>query len=306
MNQTQPGSGRRVLSKTRRAGELAVRHVGLAASRRLVRVPIALITDEFGFSPAPGGWNHYTALLADVDRNPGSQNLDRHHAGAPPDGEFRWFFHNEAVNEVRDLNDLFDLGSPDPGFQQEPRFWLGTYPWGGLLADDVGSPGQPFGWAYDRKTGADTSELWGRGRNLWYRPDDESTLRNEWRLTVELYRSIRRSYSPLRSRGFPTVAMLRHLDGARRAVIIDGHHRLAVLAHLGATSVTVEVESTIDLADVDRWYHVRTGYCSAQQAARFFQALFDLNGSERVSRLATVSEGGPARPSSGIGGGDER
>lgn len=270
---------RRSGSRPARAAALAWRQLSLLGRRRLIRVPVAEITDEFAFSLT--GWHHFTSVLAELDRRPSWFGIEP--------GEQLWatelarFFRDEAVNAVRDLNDLLDLGPGPDRFDDLPRFWLGTYPWGGLLADDIGTAGPAFGLAHDRATGADTRDLWGRGRNLWYEPRDRYTIEHEWRRTAELYRSIRRRYSPLRSRGFPTVTLLRHRDGRRRAVIVDGHHRLAVLAHLGARAVTIEVEATVDLADVDHWYHVRNGHCTAEEARPFFEAFFELDGRERLA-----------------------
>lgn len=248
------------------------RQATLLGKRRLVRIPMAAVTDEFAFALTDTGWHHFTALLADYDADP---------ARTISSSSFARFFEDPAVNAVRDLNDLFDLGSENRPFDELPRFWLGTYPWGGLLAADIGIAGPSFGVAHDRSTGADTKDLWGRGRNLWYQPDDRFTIENEWSLTIELYRSIQRRYSPLRSRGFPVVTMLERQDGERRAVIVDGHHRLAVLAHLGAKKVTVEVEATVRRSEVDSWFAVRSGLCTASEALPFFDAFFELDGSER-------------------------
>ena len=259
------------------SGPRAVRHVGrhlrLVARRAIVRIPVRELTDEFGFSVGPGGWNHYTALLAEHDRLP-----DR-----PVEATtYGRFFLDHRVNGVRDLNDLLDLTDGPPRFAGLPRFWLGTYPWGGLSASDIGRPGPAFGWAHDEATGDDTSELWGRGRTLWHRPCNRATLWNEWRLTVDLCASIRdRGYSPVTARGFPLVTLLHHSDGRRRAIIVDGHHRIAVLAHLGARAAVVEVGAEIGMADAARWHAVIGGHCTVEEATEFFDAFFELDGSER-------------------------
>lgn len=261
-----------LVRKAGRGAAIVFRQADLARRRQLIRVGIEELVDEFGFSLGAGGWHHYTALLAEFERN----------RSLPLEATvFSRFFSDDRVNGVRDLNDLLDLGVAGRPFQDLPRFWLGTYPWGGLPAADIGTPGQPFGWAYDDATGSQTAELWGRGRTLWYRPANRFTIANEWNLTVELYHSIKRSYSPMKSRGFPTVTLLQKPDASRRAVIVDGHHRLAVLAHLGVRSVIVEVEGVVKLADVETWPFVENGHCDAVQAGRFFEALFEFNGSER-------------------------
>jgi hypothetical protein len=255
----------------RRAGSLLVRHVGLAAAGRLRTVPIETVTDEFAFALASSGWNYYTDLLAQVQARPGLQLED---------STFYRFFTHPTTNAVRDLNDLLDLGREGGTYQRIPRFWLGTYPWGGLLRGDVGGAGPAYGRAYDEVAGADTSTLWGAGRNLWYEPRDRFTLGTEWDLTIQLRHSIAGGYRPVRARGFPRVTELRR-GRERRRVIVDGHHRLAALAHLGARTVTVERESVVDRAQARSWYHVRSGRCTVAEAQVLFDAFFDLDGSER-------------------------
>ncbi|MEL7158649.1 MAG: hypothetical protein AAFN30_18915, partial [Actinomycetota bacterium] len=255
-----------------RGARLAAHHGRLTATGRLRRVAIDNICDEFAFSLAPTGWE------------PISQILRSHRDDRTTEVEqtpFGRFMADPATNRVRDLNDLLHLGDTPPGFADLPRFWLGTYPWGGIEPDEIGRSGPAFGWAHDEATGIDTSELWGRGRTIWYRPDDPFTIAAERDRTIALERSMASGYRPLRARGFPLVTILRHDDGRRRAVIVDGHHRLAVLAHRGARSAVVEVGAVIDRGAAGDWFHVRRGHCTPAQAFQFFDAFFQLDGSER-------------------------
>ena len=278
-----------------RAARLMARTGGLAARRRLIRMPIEEITDEFGFSLSAGGWHPLVEALQNYDRQP-LQPVETTRFGR--------FFLDEKTNAVRNLNDLFDLTRRPAGFGSLPPFWLGTYPWGGLDADAIGGPGPAFGWAHDEALGVDTADLWGHGRTLWYRPANRHTISNERHLTVELYRSIRRRYSPVKARGFPRVTLLVGEDGRRRAVIVDGHHRLAVLAHLGARAVTVEIEGAIEVGRVDQWYYVRNGHCTPDEAMRFFDAFFVLDGSERFDFVADGWSSDSGCPGSGCSGGE--
>ncbi len=265
-----------VVRSARGGTRLVVRHLGLAARRRLVRIPMDRITDEFAFSLSVGGWHPFVQALRDHDRRP----------DLPP-GEtlFGKFFLAPEVNAARTLNDVLDLSTQPLGLGLLPPFWLGTYPWGGLSAGYIGRTGPAFGWAHDQAEGVDTADLWGHGRTLWYRPDNRHTIGNEHRLTIELYHSMRRQYSPLRARGFPRVTVLERPDGEQRALIVDGHHRLAVLAHLGVRTVTVEIEATVTMDRAEGWDHVRAGRCSVAEAQRFFDAFFTLDGSERLARV---------------------
>lgn len=231
---------------------------------------MAEISDEFAFAFARHGWHPFVALL---DQTAGDE--------AAPITDFERFFGDPAVNAVRNLNELLDLSAEPLGLTARCPFWLGTYPWGGLAATDHDSAGPAFGWAHDEATGSSTADLWGAHRTVWYRPDRRPTLANERRLTLELRRSMRNGYRPLRARGFPRLLLLRRSSGETRAVVIDGHHRLAVLAHLGVDSVLAEIDGVVDEHRVADWYGVRTGRCSREDALAVFDAFFVLDGSER-------------------------
>lgn len=235
---------------------------------------MAVISDEFGFSFGRHGWHPFVALL--------DQTVDDE---AVPVTDFERFFCDPRVSAVRNLNELLDL-SPEPlGLTARCPFWLGTYPWGGLAAVDHHHAGPAFGWAYDEATGSSTADLWGSHRTVWYRPDRRPTLANERQLTLDLRRSIRTGYRPLRARGFPRLLVLRSSSGETRSVVIDGHHRLAVLAHLGVDAVTAEIDGVIDEANVADWHRVRSGECSADDASAIFDAFFQLDGTERFRHV---------------------
>jgi hypothetical protein len=269
----------------------AWRHAKLLTRGQLTRVPIEQITDEFAFALSEPGWNRYSAVLESHDADPGA-NLES--------TAFHRFFNDERVNAVRDLNDLLSLSDSPGRYDGVARFWLGEYPWGGLIGPNTATTGAPYGWAHDEAENTDTSELWGRGRNLWYRPNDEYTVRTEWRRIIELYESMKHRYSPIKARGFPRVTLFVRRDGDRRAVIVDGHHRLAILGHLGAEKATVEVDAVVREADVAEWPRVRAGYCSAEEALVFFRSFFELDGSERFHHVSAKWETPSLDGSAGI------
>ena len=67
--------------------------------------------------------------------------------------------------------------------------------------------------------------------------------------------------------------------------MIDGHHRLAVLAHLGVESILAEIDGVVDERNVAAWYRVRTAECSVDDALAVFHAFFVLDGTERFRRV---------------------
>jgi hypothetical protein len=262
----------------------------------LKRIPMDLVTNEFAFSFAPDGWNYFRAIVAEYDNDPAIELAD---------SVFFRFFHDERIRSVRYLNDLLFLHDPRRRARQEFNFYLGTYPWG----DHVG--GGPWGHHHDVVEGADTQDLYGYRRNIWYRPGDDHPLEIEWRQTLALYRSIRKRYSPVRYGSLPEVTLLVRRDGAMRAVRYNGQHRLAILSHLGYERVTALVPSAASVneslttwsscsrfpkvvdedeivvreANVDNWQYVKRGLCSAAQALEIFHAFFELNGRERIAYL---------------------
>lgn len=261
-------------SRLRSAARLVGHHTNRLATGRLRRLPITAISDEFAFSFGASGWQPLRALLSE-----------------PPqpfeETAYARFFSAPTTQRVGTLNDLLFLHDPDRG-RCLPQLWLGTYPWGGLTAGDCA--GTPFGWAYDAATGADTAALWGRHRTPWYRPGDPSTMAIDVARTLELAASIEASgYAPWRARGWPRVCLLERAGGERRALVIDGHHRLGVLAHLGARRVRVDVDRVVRERDVERWPMVRDARCSADDARQIFHAFFDLDGRERF-RAVTRSQ----------------
>ncbi len=244
---------------------------------QLINIPLSLITDEFAFSLDAAGWNYYRALLADYGNNP----------IVPLEATtFFRFFQHACVNAIRYLEDVLFFHEPQrPIDENRFRFYLGAYPWGGLTETASLIGGTPFGWYYDRTESRSTRDLWGYGKTLWYQPNDRYTLEREWELTTQQFRCLQHGYHPWLHLAIPTVTMLVRRDGRRRAIIVDGHHRLSILSYLGYYQVKVEVVQRVAEAEVDQWYYVKRGDCSRQQALEIFNAFFRLNGRERLAYL---------------------
>jgi hypothetical protein len=277
------------VSPRRRAG------LPLLRAGTLRRLPFELITNEFGFSFAPGGWHYLRALVADYDRDP---------AIRLEESTFWRFFQHERVRSVRFLNDLLFLHD-DERRERSARFYLGTYPWGDHVS------GGPWGVEFDRAEGGTTRDIYGDSRNPWYDPGARRPLELEWRATIATFDSVRKGYRPWLHRNLPRVTLLIRRDGDFRAVRYDGQHRLASLAQLGRETTWVVVPSARGIAaeladwptasrapkivdegdvvvhedDVEDWYYVREGFCSAEQALEIFDAFFELDGSERLRAL---------------------
>ncbi len=254
-----------------------------ALNGQLINIPLCLITDEFAFSLDADGWNYYRALLADYANNP----------IVPLEATtFFRFFQHACINAIRYLEDVLFFHEPQRASAENRfRFYLGAYPWGGLTEAASLVGGEPFGWYYDRLESRSTRDLWGYGKTLWYQPNDRYTLECEWALTTKQFRGLQHGYHPWLHLAMPTVTMLVRADGQRRAIMVDGHHRLSVLSYLGYNRVTVEVVHRVAEADVDQWYYVKRGDCSRQHALEIFNAFFRLNGRERAAYLELEEPG---------------
>jgi glycosyltransferase involved in cell wall biosynthesis len=264
----------------RRVTGRTLEHARRNGATTVVRIPTSLISDEYGFSLAPRGWHYLRSLLAEYERDP---------AQDPAEMVFFRFFTHERVQPVRFLDDVLFLHRPEEQEEDGFRFFFGTYPWGDWTASDARVGGNPFGAHFDATQGRQTRDLYGYRRNPWYRLGDDYPLRIEWRRTVEIYRSLRDGYRPSLYGDLPSVVLLVRRDGDLRAVRYRGHHRLATLAHLGHDVVTVALHSDsiklVHESEVERWYYVRHGLCSAERALRIFDAFFELDGSERLEFL---------------------
>ena len=264
----------------RRVTPQMLEHARRDGAETLVRIPMRLIADEYGFSLATSGWHYLRSLLAEYDHNP---QVD------PTETTFFRFFRHKELSSVRFLDDILFLHQPEERDDGDYRFYFGAYPWGDWTESDARIGGKPFGHHYDAVEGRRTRDLYGYRRNPWYRAGDDYPLRLEWRRTLEVYRSLRSGYRPSRYHSFPSVILLVRSDGALRAVRYKGHHRLSVLAHLGYESVTValrpESVKVVHEAEVEQWYYVRRGLCSAEKALKIFHAYFELDGSERLEHL---------------------
>jgi len=102
----------------------------------------------------------------------------------------------------------------------------------------------------------------------------------------------------LRYVDYPSVALLIRNNGEPLGLNVDGHHSLGVLGYLGYNQVRVEVTEVVKESEVDRWYYVKNGYCTREQALDIFNAFFEINGRERIEYLGL--QAGEQQYNSGI------
>lgn len=77
-------------------------------------------------------------------------------------------------------------------------------------------------------------------------------------------------------------------NGERRFVVLQGNHRLAILAHLGARSVQVRSApghlASVRERDLERWPLVLSGLCDRGSAQRIFDLYFTEDGAHVLRR----------------------
>ncbi len=267
----------RLLSRIRLTRSQIIGFLKMILQRRLIQLSMNQITDEFGFSLADDGWNSYYSLLKEFSNNP-DISLE--------ETTFFQFFNHPEINTIESLEDLLWIHQrEEPSELTGFKFYLGTWPWGGITSEESEVGGTPFGWYYDQVEGKMTKELWEYGRNLWYQPDDRYTLEVEWNLTLEILRILQKGYHPLWHLSYPEVTLLVRQNGEKKALMGDGHHRLAVLSFLGFEKVAVNVRQIVLETEVENWYYVKNGLCSREKALQIFHAFFNINGRERANYL---------------------
>ncbi len=259
----------------------SLKFLSSAIAGRLKRMPMRYVMDEYAFSLAPEGWHYFRALLAEYDKYPTLPLQET---------TFYRFFQDQRLRSVQYLNDLLFLHEPAKRQRADGfNFYFGTYPWGDFWTRYSVLGGKPWGHHYDLVEGKSTRDLYGYRRNPWYQPGDEYPLAIEWQHTIQLYKRLKHGYSPGWHGSVPEVVLLRRRDGAFRAIRCEGHHRLAILSHLGYEEVTVLVPSTsinvVHEEEVDQWFYVKNGMCTPEQGLEIFHAFFQLNGRERAEYL---------------------
>ena len=258
-----PESGRArlqsiALRKVRQCRKQVRREYYVVRNRSIVviEVPLNICVSPLGFLFGPHGWHHLLDLLREYDCNPTLR---------PEDSALRRFYERYIPSGTEEMLD--HLGY-DARFR--PGFFV--YPWGNFRTD------------YSPTTKRAKSQLCSR----FCGPAEEWRLQSDFDQTIRLYKQIKRyGYHPW-IWGFIGGVTLRRSDGQERFVVLEGNHRLAVLAYLGIRQVKVSYlqkhHHVICENSVQDWYHVRNGECSIADALAYFNAFFRLTGCERLEQ----------------------
>jgi hypothetical protein len=206
----------------------------------------ALATTIFGCSFSDTGWHHICQTLAELDFNP--------HLRAA-DSTLAHFLSDFCPTSISKL----------AGVEDEEPLPLFIYPWGTFTDGTTTTSKNP---AQSRFCG----------------PSNEQFIADEFSRTVALYRQMLvTGYTPLKfPNSFITGTWLEALNGERRFVVMQGNHRMAVLAHMGTPQVAVRTSraslSRVRECELESWPLVVSGRCSINHARKIFHLFFKQNG----------------------------
>lgn len=211
-------------------------------------------TTIFGCSYGNEGWHHICRTLDEYDANPLLEPV------ASTLGLYLTRFRPQSISTLA-------------GVVDEEPLPLFTYPWGTFTSRSIDTPKDPW-----------TSRFCG--------PSTERFVEEEYRRTVQLYSEMRQNgYRPAQfPNSFIQGVWLEANDGCRRFVVLQGNHRLAILAHMKIDRVAVRVIAKslgyVREAEIEKWSLVANGRCSVDNARRIFKLFFFENG-WHVAHLVT-------------------
>jgi hypothetical protein len=203
-------------------------------------------TTIFGCSFGDGGWHHIRRMLFEFDADPSI---------APAESSLGRYLERFCPSSISIL----------AGVTGEEPLPLFVYPWG-TFNDGVSQSAKD----------AFTSRFCG--------PSTAAFVDEEFRRTVGLYADMRlHGYRPT---CFPNSYIggtwLEAVDGRQRFVVMQGNHRMAILAHLGAPQIEVrtipQALTCVKEADIAQWPLVADGRCSIDHARRVFNMFFSESG----------------------------
>jgi hypothetical protein len=216
-------------------------------SHQRVIAPVEAST-IFGCSFGDQGWQHLRRTLEEYDRNPGIR---------PEQTTLHLFLTQFKPSSICDLL--------EPRLAASCALPLFVYPWGTFRRGETASP----------KDAA---------RSRFCGPSTPDFVAAEFARVIALYRRMKeQGYRPWQfGHTFIGGTFLVSADDERRFVVLQGNHRLAVLAHLGVDRIAVRdvrgYLAEVRERDIGRWPLVRAGACSSLAARAIFRLFFEQAG----------------------------
>jgi hypothetical protein len=221
------------------------------------RVSVDECRSLFAASFGRNGWHHIRATLREFDANP---------AIGYRDTSLYAFLTTFVPTSISDFADT-DGDVPLPLF---------VYPWGTFRKGEAATTKDPR-----------TSRFCG--------PSTDQFVAEEFDRIIEMYKQLKSvGYRPYQyPHSFIGGTWLEASDGRRRFVVLQGNHRLAVLAHLGLEQIAVRPLrgwlSAVREMDIDDWMLVKSRRCSRVHARSIFNLFFHSDGSHLARVVPTAS-----------------
>lgn len=213
-------------------------------------------TTIFACGFGDNGWHHLRLALAEIDADPQIEAQDT------TLWRFLKDFRPASISEL-----VSNSGTNLPLF---------VYPWGTFQKG-----------ALESNKSVEESRFCG--------PSDDAFIKDEFsRLKMLYFQMKKEGYRPTT---FPNTFIggtwLIRVNGERRFIVLQGNHRMAVLAHLGYTKVAVRTMpgyiSMIREKDIKKWPLVRLGLCPESHASDTFNLFFEVAGFHIAKRLGGSS-----------------
>jgi len=203
----------------------------------------------FGAAFDASGWHHLRQTLAEVDARPGIDIRDT-------------TLHRFLTEFCPPTFSL--LLPPTVVDRPLPLF---VYPWGTLAANKDAAKSRFCG------------------------PSSDGFVAEEFKRTMALYRQLKSTgYRPFRyPNSFISGTWLIANDGRKRFIVLQGNHRLAILAHIGVQDLTVRpvpgAIKEVRESEFSHWPLVRSGQCSPEHALAAFRLFFENDGHHLAALL---------------------
>lgn len=224
-------------------------------------VEMGRCVNPLGFSFGKDGWHFIVEYLREVESNPSIHFKDSILY------QYHKFYQPISMSEL--VRSAGMEVSFDPGFFR--------YPWGNFRKD--------FNYELPAKD---------KRLSRFCGPSDDDLIQSEATNITKLRDAIKVvGYNPWKSpNSFIGGSFLKRRNGEYRFVVLQGNHRVSVMSYLGIkTFIARDLPghySHISEGNIDEWYYVRNGMCSREDAKKYFDAFFILNGIERAQRLQLI------------------
>ena len=115
-------------------------------------------------------------------------------------------------------------------------------------------------------------------------PSSDKFISEEFDRIILLYKKLKKEgYKPMKfPNSFIGGTFLRNENGDYRFIVMQGNHRLSILAHLKYSQVSVrmisQAQKSVKEIDINNWIAVKLGYCSSEDAKKFFNFFFKEKG----------------------------